>query len=75
MQLLAKEGRSGMCDVLLMYRACGAETRDEYLCALANDNGLPMACVRKLADQLGEHEDFGALIDMCENGQWPEWPR
>ena len=55
-----------MCDLLLMYRACGAETRDDYLCRLAHDNGLPMARVRKLADQLGEREDFGALIEICE---------
>lgn len=35
--------------------------------------GLPMACVRKLADQLGEHEDFGVLVEICENGQLCEW--
>jgi hypothetical protein len=55
-----------MSDLLLMYRECGAETRDDYLRGLANDNGLPIACVRRIADQLGECEDFGALVLICE---------
>ena len=55
-----------MCDLQLMYRACGAETRDDYLRSVANENGLPIACVRKIADRLGEREDFGALILICE---------
>ena len=55
-----------MTDLLLMYRECGAETRDDYLRVLANDNGLPIACVRKIAEQLGEREDFGALVLICE---------
>lgn len=72
MRLSVKEGRFGMCDLLFMYRACGAETRDDYLRGIAHDNGLPMARVRKLADQLGEHEDFGVLVEMCESWQLPE---
>ncbi len=55
-----------MYDLQLMYRECGAETRDDYLRVLANDNGLPIACVRKIAEQLGEREDFGALVLICE---------
>jgi hypothetical protein len=55
-----------MCDLQLMYRECGAETRDDYLRGIANENGLPIACVRKIADRLGEREDFGALILICE---------
>jgi hypothetical protein len=55
-----------MCDLQLMYRECGAETRDDYLRDIANENGLPIACVRKIADRLGEREDFGALILICE---------
>ncbi len=51
-----------MCDLRLMYRECGAETRDDYLRDIANENGLPIACVRKIADRLGEREDFGALV-------------
>ena len=50
-----------MYDLQLMYRECGAETRDDYLRELANENGLPLACVRRIADRLGEREDFGAL--------------
>ena len=55
-----------MGDLLLRYRECGVETREDYLRELANDNGLPIACVRKIADRLGEREDFGALILICE---------
>ena len=55
-----------MCDLTLMYRACGAESRDDYLRGVANENGLPLECVRKIADRLGEREDFGALVLICE---------
>jgi len=55
-----------MCDLQLMYRECGAETRDDYLRDLANENGLPIACVRRIADRLGEREDSGALVLICE---------
>ena len=60
------EGRFEMTDLLLQYRACGAECRDDYLRSVANENGLPIACVRRIADRLGEREDFGALILICE---------
>jgi hypothetical protein len=53
-------------DLLLMYRACGAESRDDYLREVANENGLPFDCVRRLADRLGECEDFGLLVRICE---------
>lgn len=56
-----------MTDLLLNYRACGAECRDDYLREIANENGLPLDCVRKIADRLGEREDFGALILICED--------
>ena len=56
-----------MTDLLLGYRACGAESRDDYLRAVANENGLPLACVQKIADRLGEREDFGALVLICES--------
>ena len=55
-----------MTDLLLNYRAYGAECRDDYLRSVANENRLPLECVRKIADRLGEREDFGALIDRCE---------
>jgi hypothetical protein len=66
MRLSAEEGRFEMGDLQLMYRECGAKTRDDYLRDLANENGLPIACVRRIADQLGEREDFGALVLICE---------
>jgi hypothetical protein len=60
-----------MCDLQLMYRECGAETRDDYLRGIANENGLPLECVRKIADRLGERQDFGALILICETRAAP----
>lgn len=60
------EGRVlDMTDLLLQYRACGAECRDDYLRQVAHENGLPLACVRRIADRLGEREDFGALVLIC----------
>jgi hypothetical protein len=64
---LSAEGRDKkMTDLLLGYRACGAESRDDYLRDISNENGLPLECVRKIADRLGEREDFGALVLICE---------
>ena len=56
-----------MTDLLLLYRSCGVECRDDYLRQVAHENGLPLACVRSIADRLGEREDFGALILICES--------
>ena len=58
-----------MTDLLLPYRASGAETRDNYLRSLAHENGLPLECPRGIADRLGEREDFGALVLICEDRQ------
>jgi hypothetical protein len=58
-----------MAGLLLQYRACGAECRDDYLRQVAHGNGLPLAWVRRIADRLGEREDFGALILICETRQ------
>ena len=41
-----------MTDLLLQYRACGAECRDDYLRQVAHENGLPLTCVRRIADRL-----------------------
>lgn len=65
-RLSAQEGRFEMTDLLLQYRACGAECRDDYLRQVAHENGLPLTYVRKIADHLGEREDFGALVLICE---------
>lgn len=51
-----------MTDLLLNYRAWGAECRDDYLRDLANENGLPLACVRKIAEHLGAREDLRSLF-------------
>lgn len=55
-----------MTDIFLQYRACGAECREDYLRSVANENGLPFDCVRSIAERLGQHEDFGALVLICE---------
>jgi hypothetical protein len=55
-----------MCDLQLMYRECGAETRNDYFRGVTNENGLPLECVRKIADRLSEQEDFGTLVLICE---------
>jgi hypothetical protein len=65
-RLRHRKGRFEMTDLLLNYRACGAECRDDYLRDLANENGLPLECVKKIAERLGEREDFGALVLICE---------
>ncbi len=51
-----------MGDLILNYRACGAECREDWLRMLAHDNGLPLVAVQQLADELGEREDFGELM-------------
>ena len=58
-----------MMDLMLQYRACGAETREDYLRDVANENGLPLECVQRLAAILGEREDFGRLPMLCELGE------
>ena len=55
-----------MTDLLLNCCACGVECCDDYLRDVANENGLPLECVRKIAERLGEREDFGALVLICE---------
>lgn len=55
-----------MTDLLLQYRSCGAECREDYLRNLANENGLPLNWVRQWAERLGEREDFRALVHICE---------
>jgi hypothetical protein len=55
-----------MADLLLMYRACGAECRDDYLRQVAHEHGLALDCVSSIAERLGEREDFGALVLICE---------
>jgi hypothetical protein len=62
-----KEGRK-MGDLILNYRACGAECREDWLRMLANENGLPFVTVQRLAEELGEREDFGELVEVCECG-------
>ena len=57
-----------MADLLLQYRACGAECREDWLRMLANDNGLPLCLVQQAAEHFGEAEEFGALVAYCEGG-------
>jgi hypothetical protein len=57
-----------MGDLILNYRACGAECREDWLRMLTHDNGLPLFAVQQLADELGERKDFGKLVRLCECG-------
>jgi hypothetical protein len=56
-----------MVDLLLQYRASGAECRDDWLRTLAHEYGLPVATVQRIADRLGECEDLGELVRVCED--------
>ena len=56
-----------MLDLTLRYRECGAECREDWLRMLACDNGLPLADVQRAADHFGEAQDFGRLMDFCED--------
>lgn len=42
-----------MTDLLLVYRASGAETRDDYLRSLADENGLPLMRLCECGGSLG----------------------
>lgn len=56
-----------MDDVLLMYRACGAECREDWLRFLADENAMPLAEVQRAADGFGPAGEFDALVDFCES--------
>ena len=53
-------------DLMLRYRECEAECREDWLRILACDNGLPLKEVQRAAERFGEREDFGRLVDWCE---------
>ena len=55
-----------MTDTLLVYRACGVETREDWLRMLADDNGLPLATVTRAAERFGEAGQFTELVTFCE---------
>lgn len=55
-----------MQDLMLLYRETGCETREDYLRELAHDHGLAYDCVCAIACHLGEAEDFGKLLTICE---------
>ena len=48
-----------MTDLLLQYRACGAECRDNYQSQVARDNGSSLAIVRRIVNLLSDREDSG----------------
>ncbi|MAQ66484.1 MAG: hypothetical protein CMN69_07345 [Sphingomonadaceae bacterium] len=57
-----------MGDLMLNYRASGAECREDWLRMLADENGLPFGAVQRVAEALGDREDFGELVHLCESG-------
>jgi len=65
---LSAEGEQKMGDLMLNYRACGVECREDWLRMLANENGLLFGAVQRLAEKLGERQDFGELVHLCESG-------
>lgn len=73
--------RQTLGHLILNYRACGAECREDWLRMLANENGLPFMTVQRLAEELGEREDFGELVHLCEcggglcNDHWHPFPQ
>ena len=52
-------------DEMLTYKACGAETHDDWLRMLVDDNGLPLASVMRAAGRFGVAETFGRLVEWC----------
>lgn len=58
-----------MEDSLLVYRALGAESRDDWLRLLANDNGLPLATVTQAAERFGSAGEFTELVAFCETSE------
>lgn len=56
-----------MTDLLLQYRACGAECRDDYLRDVANENGLPLACGRARCSRLQDTSSLcSASVDAAQ---------
>jgi len=51
-----------------MQNICGVDVSKDWLRMLAHDNGLPLVAVQQLAEELGEREDFGELVRLCECG-------
>lgn len=55
-------------DLMLRYRECGSECREDWLRMLACDNELPLAEVLRAAARFGERQDFCRLVEWCEGG-------
>ena len=49
-----------------VYQENGYLNRNQYLEGLAEDYGLPVRKVKKLANMLGPEEDFDMLVSMVE---------
>lgn len=48
------------------YQKHGYKNRHEYLICLARDYGVPFDTVWRLANKLGEMEDFGKLVEILQ---------
>lgn len=53
-------------NAMTIYQQAGYRDREEYLSALAAEYSLGLEEVYRIADQLGEFEDFGGLIARLE---------
>jgi hypothetical protein len=49
-----------------IYTAAGYSSRKDYLNFLAEEYGVPINQVKRLADILGEEEDFDLLVSMLD---------
>jgi hypothetical protein len=52
-----------------VYQENGYESREAYLRALAEDNGVELEIVKALAELLGPDEDFDGLVSAIEDAQ------
>jgi hypothetical protein len=55
-----------MLDLRLTNQGQELECRQSSVLKVENEDGSPFACVRKIVDRLGEREDFGLLVRICE---------
>jgi len=56
-----------------VYQENGYDDRDDYLCSLAEDYGVPLDAVMAVAEVLGPEEDFDGLVSSLEDAMYGSW--
>ncbi len=56
-----------------VYQENGYDDRDDYLCSLAEDYGIPLDAVIAIAEVLGPEEDFDGLVINLEDAIYDGW--